>query len=280
MQQGKPSPTEKEKAMFEPATRKGPKTAASAMTLLVCAAVVLGLSQTALAPPLNNGQTVVLTGAAGSNQWYWIDVPNNGRRLLVRLSGGFGNANIFVRRIGSPPPWWSNINPTNNEQVLVNNPAQGRWLIRVFGAGNYWNASLFAGFQVRNGPNWTNAAIRATPGLIQGIAQVMANRSNRDDDDDDDDDDDRRDRDRDRRDPDQPLVHPEDARDHPPGRRGDPRAQRGRRDRRVLPHPGAAERTDPADRHPRRQRRVPAAGPPGRPALGRRARLPLGPARH
>ncbi len=166
------------KSMTRNAKAKAAATLAGAMFV----AVVLGAGQPALAPPLANGQVVIVHV---NSQW-WIDVPNNARRLVIQLTGGWGNANIYARRVPpvGPPTVWST-QPGNNERIDVPNPQAGRWRIWVVGVGAFGNASLDARFWLR--PSLTGVAVRAAPSIINGITRALADRRRDDDEDDEDD---------------------------------------------------------------------------------------------
>ncbi|KPK79330.1 MAG: hypothetical protein AMJ81_13395 [Phycisphaerae bacterium SM23_33] len=143
--------------------------ATAAVTCAMFAAVILGTAGTAFAPPLGNGHARVVSGAAGSLQLFWIDLPDHCSRLTIQLTGGWGNANLSARRPGSGAWTLHSNHPGNHEHLLVNNPAQGRWFILVRGAAAYHNASLVATFQVRPGAGWERAAIRSAPAVLDRI---------------------------------------------------------------------------------------------------------------
>jgi hypothetical protein len=164
--------------------------------------------------PVANGHPRVVSGAAGSLVRYHIDVPRNTRRLVIRLSGGLGNANMGAKHVSRP--WVPAHNTaTNAANIVVNNPPHGHWDIFLHGATGYLNATLLVRWEVRNN-NWgamAGHAMHAAPGILHGIAAIRSagDRNDRtehhyyhhrdddddeDDEDDDDEDDDDNDRDR------------------------------------------------------------------------------------
>lgn len=172
--------------------------AVKAMTAMFAVAVVLGLGQTALAPPIANGASFFIAGPVNHNRLYWIDLPPNVRRLTARTTGGAGNISLAMNFAVVPPgmPGWGfqSHNPGNNELCVANNPAAGRWYVGTHSWPGPWGP--YAGVNVRVwfqvGPTWQRAAIRSAPSVINGITRALASRR-RDRDDDEDDDDDRRD---------------------------------------------------------------------------------------
>jgi len=168
-------------------TRNGRRTAAVA-ALAIFAASLLATGPTASAQvQLHNGQVRVISGGFHSTRWYRVEVPARATRLEVRMAAGIGNASLFLR---SPTGLWrASVTPGNSEQIVVGNPQRGRWIVRVYGTGAYHNAALCAVYHVRRRPGWQQAAVHAAPGIINGIAQALANRHGDNDDDDDDDDD-------------------------------------------------------------------------------------------
>ncbi|MCO7224957.1 pre-peptidase C-terminal domain-containing protein [Pleionea sp. CnH1-48] len=88
-----------------------------------------------------------LSGA--SNAWlhYTIDVPAGMSSLSVNISGGSGDADVYVRR-GSQPtsssydcrPWKNG----NNESCSFNNPAADTWHISIHGYSSFSGVALNA----------------------------------------------------------------------------------------------------------------------------------------
>lgn len=88
-----------------------------------------------------------LGGPTGSQSLYRIFVPPGTTTLQINLSGGTGDADIYVRR-GSPPTTsvatcWS-FNSGNTEQCIINNPQSGTWYILIDVWTTYAGAQLVA----------------------------------------------------------------------------------------------------------------------------------------
>jgi len=184
----------------------GRRTMKCVAVALLAVVAVLSISTPAEAhgTPMFNGTPRVVGAFAGNWRMYHFMVPNNARRLEIRVSGGFGDANLYARHVSGP--WVPVFNTLSNEaRIVVNNPRRGHWDIRLHAARglNYGNAALVVRCEGRGNMNWGNLAgnaIHAAPGILHGIAAIKAAGRHethiyhhRDDDDDDD-----RDRDRDR----------------------------------------------------------------------------------
>jgi len=98
--------------------------------------------------PLQNGVPVGgLFGSAGSERLFQLDVPAGARTLEIRISGGTGDADLYVRRGAAPTTasWDSRPYLTgNNETVTVFNPAGGSWFIMVYGHQQFADVTVQA----------------------------------------------------------------------------------------------------------------------------------------
>jgi len=97
---------------------------------------------------LENGVPVTgISGTPGSEKIYRIDVPAGQTSLEILLSGGTGDADLFVK-LGTPPTTSSydyrSILAGNDETITVNNPAAGTWYIMIRGYSSYSGATLKA----------------------------------------------------------------------------------------------------------------------------------------
>ena len=93
------------------------------------------------ATELQNGVAVTgIAGTANSEKFYKIVVPGGQDSLKIEMSGGTGDADLYVRR-GSKPTLTSwDYRPYligNNETVEVANPAADTWYIMLRGYGAY-----------------------------------------------------------------------------------------------------------------------------------------------
>ena len=99
---------------------------------------------------LTNGVAVTnLSGASGAQQQFSIVVPAGQSLLTVKLSGGTGDADLYVRA-GSPPTLQTfDCRPFitgNNETCTFNNPAANTYFVMLNGFTAYSGATLVATF--------------------------------------------------------------------------------------------------------------------------------------
>ena len=99
---------------------------------------------------LTNGVPVAnLSGASGAQQQFSIVVPAGQALLTVKLSGGTGDADLYVRA-GSPPTLQTfDCRPFitgNNETCTFNNPAANTYFVMLNGFTAYSGATLVATF--------------------------------------------------------------------------------------------------------------------------------------
>ena len=119
----------------------------------------LGLftQQSASADQLTSGETVAgLSGAEGSDRYYFIDVPENVDRLTVTLEVGSGDPDIYVDTSFPPPsnsplyddppyPICSSVNSAEQDELCeISEPAEARYYIRLNAYSAFSGASLTA----------------------------------------------------------------------------------------------------------------------------------------
>ena len=99
-------------------------------------------------PPEGDGFTVTnLSGAKSSWKYYTIDVPAGMAVLEIAISGGSGDADLYVRRGAQPTTTAYDYRPYlngNNETVTVNNPTAGTWYIGIRAYAAYSGLTLDA----------------------------------------------------------------------------------------------------------------------------------------
>jgi vibriolysin len=99
---------------------------------------------------LSNNQTLTgLSGATGSFTNYKITVPAGQTQLKITMSGGTGDADLYVKRGAQPTLTVYDYRPYltgNNETVTVTNPAAGDWYISLNGYAAYSGVSLNANY--------------------------------------------------------------------------------------------------------------------------------------
>ncbi len=98
--------------------------------------------------PLTNGVPVTgLAGATGNQKFYKIDVPTGQSQLEIKLSGGTGDADLYVRKDTPPTLTEWDYRPYligNNETVTINTPVAGTYFILLNAYQAYTGATLVA----------------------------------------------------------------------------------------------------------------------------------------
>jgi hypothetical protein len=97
---------------------------------------------------LENGVPVKdLSGDGGSERLFRFDLPAGQTNLLIQMSGGTGDADLYVR-LKSPPTTteydYRPFQAGNNESVAVDAPAAGTWFVLVRGYSSYTGLTLKA----------------------------------------------------------------------------------------------------------------------------------------
>jgi hypothetical protein len=98
--------------------------------------------------PLANGVPVSgLSGATGSETFYQIVVPAGQTKLEIKISGGTGDCDLYVKRDSLPTVAVYDYRPYivgNNEKVTVDSPAAGTWYLMLRGYSAYTGVTLVA----------------------------------------------------------------------------------------------------------------------------------------
>lgn len=101
-------------------------------------------------PTIENGVPVIdLSDVANSERFFKIEVPAGQKLLAIRISGGAGDADLYVRKGAKPTTAAWDYRPYlhgNNESVLVEDPAATTWYIMVRGYQAYSGLTLQASF--------------------------------------------------------------------------------------------------------------------------------------
>ena len=101
-------------------------------------------------PPGDERDSIFETGISGSrNQWvnYTLDVPAGSSVLNVNISGGSGDADLYVRFGSNPTTSTYDCRPYrngNSETCSFTNPAAGTWYIRLRGYRAFSGVTLEA----------------------------------------------------------------------------------------------------------------------------------------
>ncbi len=110
-----------------------------------CAGDPTGPSTTALVP----GAAIALSGAAGSERYFTVDVPAGTAGLRVSLLGGTGDADLYLRLGTRPTPGGVDCASENfggDESCFIPAPSAGVWYVAVIGYEPYDGVSLLAEF--------------------------------------------------------------------------------------------------------------------------------------
>nr|WP_268236956.1 PPC domain-containing protein [Luteimonas terricola] len=86
-----------------------------------------------------------LSGAASSERRYTIQVPTGRSQLRLQMSGGTGDADLYLRHGSAPTTTAYTCRPYltgNNETCTINSPAAGTWHVLVRGYSAYSGVSL------------------------------------------------------------------------------------------------------------------------------------------
>jgi hypothetical protein len=97
---------------------------------------------------ITNGQTVTGIGAStGAWKYYKITVPASQTSLVVKTTGGTGDADLYVK-LGSSPTTssytGSSTGSTSTETVTLSNPAAGDYYIGIYAYSTFSSVSLQA----------------------------------------------------------------------------------------------------------------------------------------
>jgi hypothetical protein len=120
---------------------------------------------------LTNGQAVSnLSGATSSWQYFKIAVPSGQTSLAISMSGGTGDADLYVKLGAQPTASSYDYRPYlsgNNESVTVTNPAAGDWYIGLNAYAAYSGVSLTATY---SGSGGGSSQLLGNPGFETGVA--------------------------------------------------------------------------------------------------------------
>ncbi len=102
---------------------------------------------TVVGPPtvLTNGVPVTVSGAAGSLQYWTLEVPAGQPSLAFTTRGGTGDVDLYVRRASAPTASAYDCRPYlggNIETCTINAPAAGTWYVMLAGFAAYSGVTL------------------------------------------------------------------------------------------------------------------------------------------
>jgi pre-peptidase len=102
--------------------------------------------RTTTTPSLVNGVPVTnISGASGSQQFWKLAVPAGRTSLTFTISGGTGDADLYVRVGAKPTTSTFNCRPFlngNNETCTFTNPAAGDWFVMIRGFATFSGVTL------------------------------------------------------------------------------------------------------------------------------------------
>lgn len=98
-------------------------------------------------PPSDGGSATIenISGSANQFTHYYLDVPAGMSTLKASISGGTGDADLYVRRGSQPTTSAYDCRPYrygNNETCNISNPAEDRYYISIRGYQNYSGVTL------------------------------------------------------------------------------------------------------------------------------------------
>jgi hypothetical protein len=118
---------------------------------------------------LANGVPVTgLSGGAGNETFYKIDVPAGQAKLEIETSGGTGDVDLYIRRDARPTVSEWDYRPYligNDEKVTINNPTAGTYFIMLRAYAGYAGVTLQATYLPVSQPVTTLTNGVPVPGL-------------------------------------------------------------------------------------------------------------------
>jgi hypothetical protein len=107
--------------------------------------VVLTGRTTATASLVNGVPVTNISGASGSQQFWKLAVPAGKTSLTFTISGGTGDADLYVRSGAKPTTTTFNCRPFingNNETCTLTNPVAGDWYVMIRGFAAFSGVTL------------------------------------------------------------------------------------------------------------------------------------------
>jgi serine protease len=97
-----------------------------------------------------SGSASSLSGSQGSQRRFTYAVPSCASQLTVRIFGGSGDADLYVRFGAQPTLSTWDCRPYlngNNETCTFNNPSAGTWHIMLHGYTSYSGVTVTAAYE-------------------------------------------------------------------------------------------------------------------------------------
>jgi microbial collagenase len=96
---------------------------------------------------LTNEQAITISGSDGSETHYFIDVPADQTELKINISGGSGDADLYVTpgsQAGTNTWTCRPYKGGNSEECVIASPAAGKYYVMIKGYHSYSGVSLVA----------------------------------------------------------------------------------------------------------------------------------------
>ncbi|VXA79913.1 MULTISPECIES: pre-peptidase C-terminal domain-containing protein [Aeromonas] len=131
---------------------------------------------------LKNGQTVTsLAGNQGNEHFFMIDIPAGASKLKFALSGGTGDADLYVRAGAAPTTSLYDYRPYlsgNNETVSIDTPQATRYYAMIRAYSSYSGAQLTASYEQTSNTFESTEIFKIPDNNMTGITSTLAvNRS-------------------------------------------------------------------------------------------------------
>mgnify|MGYP001035415239 CR=1 FL=1 len=91
-----------------------------------------------------------IQGSAGSSYYYSINVPANAKNLTIKIGGGIGDADLYVKYAQTPTTSFYDCRPYligNDESCLFPTPSTGTYYIMLRGSEPFSGVTLSASYQ-------------------------------------------------------------------------------------------------------------------------------------
>ena len=114
---------------------------------------------------LSSGVVVTSAGAKSEFKHFYIDVPANSAQLKIEISGGTGDADLYVKRGSKPTLTSYDHRPYlggNNETVTITNPATERYYVALYGYAAFSGVNLKATITANTGGGTGTPCANAT----------------------------------------------------------------------------------------------------------------------
>ncbi|QRN96199.1 M4 family metallopeptidase [Archangium violaceum] len=121
--------------------------------------------------PLSNGVAVSISGSSGSKKYYTLEVPAGQSSLVFDISGGTGDADLYVKYGALPTASSYDCRPYasgNAESCPFTNPAAGTWYVMVNAFSAYSGTSLKGTYSTGTGGTGTPVTTTVSGSVASG----------------------------------------------------------------------------------------------------------------